>query len=178
VRSGGKAGKVFLGFLTPEGGQKTALWQVEDAKAFAGTPDIGINETGVAIAFAARGGEDDAWGVHVARAEPGQRPSRGTPFNLPPGGPGGNAISPVVAGLHGNSWLLQWTEGASGNRVVRIQTLGSRFEPRSDAINLSPQDSNAGQGALWVDGETVVALFFVSSGKGHELWGASLYCPR
>ena len=88
------------------------------------------------------------------------------------------SISPIAAGLPDGRWLVQWTEGASGNRRVRAQVLGANLEPVSDAMNLSQETVNAGGGALWAAGQTLVSLFLIRNGAGHELWGASLQCER
>jgi hypothetical protein len=98
-------------------------------------------------------------------------------FELPSGGPGNNAISPVAAGYHKGRWLVQWTEGSSGNRAVRVQLLGGDLKPLNDAATVSLGDQNAGGGALWVEGSHVVSLFLVHADKTHELWGAALTCP-
>ena len=88
-----------------------------------------------------------------------------------------DALSPAVEGVSNGRWLLQWTEGAPGQRQVRIQTLGFDLVPVGDPINLSPEALNAGQGVVVVQGDQAIALFSEKKGKAHELWGATLSCP-
>ena len=96
---------------------------------------------------------------------------------LPSGGapPGSEAISPAAAGA-GDRWVLQWTEGTTGQHDVRIQTLDSTLAPVGDPVTVSPRGANAGQGVVWVHGERGVSLFLVTNGRSHELWGAALKC--
>jgi hypothetical protein len=114
--------------------------------------------------------------MQLAVAQNGQPPGPAQTLAIPAGGPGGEAISPSGAGLSGDRWLLSWTEGALGNRVVRAQVLGPDLLPLGDAISLSPEAANAGQSVVWVRGETAVVLFLSQKSKGHELWGAALKC--
>ena len=86
-------------------------------------------------------------------------------------------MSPTAASLNGGRYLIQWTEGEAGSRVVRALTLSSDFSPLGEPITLSPPSDNAGQGVLWARGAHAVALFFVRAEKVHELWGATLRCP-
>jgi hypothetical protein len=114
--------------------------------------------------------------VQLAVAKPGALPTKAQAFSLPSGGPGGEAISPTAAPLSGGRWLLQWTEGKAGSRVVRAQTLGADLAPLGDALSLSPQGVEAGQGAVGVAGEHAVATYLVKSATGYELWASSLAC--
>ena len=104
-------------------------------------------------------------------------PGRAVGFRIPPGGPGAEAISPAAVGLSGGRWLVQWTEGSVGNRQVRVQTLAHDLIPVGDPITVSPEGTNAGQGVVWVQGDTALSLFLVKTGSTHELWGAALKCP-
>jgi len=178
LRHGGKAGKVAMGWLEASGRRRTALADVQGAGQFSGTPAIAPNESSVAITFATRKTADSPWSVAITSANLGKLPAPARAFALPPGGPGGEAISPSIAPLSGNRWLLQWTEGRAGGRVVRAQALSNDLEPLSDAVNLSPKGTNAGQGAAWTQGTTAAVLFYVQNEKkSHELWGASIDCP-
>jgi hypothetical protein len=96
---------------------------------------------------------------------------------VPPGGPGGEAISPSSEVLADGRFLVQWTEGSAGNRAVRAQALSANLVPIGEPVTLSTPEQNAGQGALWVHGTQALALFLVKKETSHELWGASLRCP-
>ena len=83
----------------------------------------------------------------------------------------------MLAALPGGRWLLQWTEGAPGSRVVRAQVLERDLSPRGGAIDLSPAGANAGQGVIWAREAMGTVLFYVRGPKNtHELWGASIAC--
>ncbi|MBN1606769.1 MAG: DUF4339 domain-containing protein [Polyangiaceae bacterium] len=175
-RSGGQQGRILFGWLTDDGRPKTALEPLA-VEGLVGTPTLAANDRGVLVAFAARSHAKEPWHVELAPADFGAAPARSMPFALPPGGAGQEAISPVAAGLPGGRWLLQWTEGPPRHRDVRVQTLSSTLKPLGGPVTVSPKDSNAGQGGVWVHQATALAAFLVSSQHAHELWGATLTCP-
>jgi hypothetical protein len=86
------------------------------------------------------------------------------------------AISPSASGIPGGRWLLQWTEGATGNRQVRAQALGANLLPAGSAVTLSPTELNAGQGAVLDLGGRALVVFMVIADANRELWGASVTC--
>jgi hypothetical protein len=176
-RVGGKDGTVRAGWLTRDGARLSELSEIVTDAEFIGTPDIGGNQTGALVAFAARRPGQRDWGVQTARMALGAEAQTATWFDIPSGGPGQSAISPLVAGLDGGRWLIAWTEGSTGNREVRLQVLSSDARPLGPPSRISPSGTNAGQGAIWVRGHDAVVVFFVEGEKQHELWGASVRCP-
>lgn len=176
ARRGGQGGSVLVGLLDPNGDKQGDAREVS-AKPQVGSPAIAVNERGVLIAFAGRPTDESYWTLQVGAAPPGATPGAAQSFATPPGGLGADAISPAVEGLSHGRWLLQWTEGAAGQRQVRIQTLGFDLVPVGDPLNLSPDGLNAGQGVVMVRGDRALSLFLVKKGKAHELWGATLSCP-
>jgi hypothetical protein len=175
-RSGGQAGSVVFGWLTPDGKKKSELTHVSADGGLSGTPSVAQGENAALVAYAWRPNTDVYWAVQLALSDPGAAPREKRQFSIPPGGPGAEAISPAVSALPGKRWLVQWTEGSSGARQVRAQVLAADLTPIGTALSLSRSDQNAGQGALASHGNLVLALFLVSRGRGHELWGASLEC--
>lgn len=176
-RHGGQEGKVLVGYLTAEGEKASDLKAVATDASFVGTPSLAVNERSVLVAFAAKKTSEEPFSAVLSAVENGALPERATPFAVPPGGPGGEVISPSAEGLSAGRFLLQWTEGSAGNRAVRVQAVSSDLVPVGDPITLSNHDQNAGQGALWVNGERALALFLVKNDSAHELWGAGLKCP-
>lgn len=176
-RRGGQAGSVVFGWLTPDGKKKSELTSISVDGGLSGTPSIAQSADAALVAYAWRPNTDVYWAVQLALAAPGSAPHKKQQFSIPPGGPGAEAISPAVSALPGKRWLVQWTEGSSGARQVRAQVLDAELAPVGKALSLSRADQNAGQGALAAHGNSVLALFLVSRGRGHELWGASLECP-
>jgi hypothetical protein len=175
-RTGGQGGRILFGWLTEDGRAKSALEPIA-VEGLVGTPTLAANERGVLVAFAARSDTSQPWHIELAPADFDAAPTRSVSFALPPGGPGQEAMSPVAAGLSGGRWLLQWTEGPPGRRDVRAQTLSHALEPQGAPVTVSPKDSNAGQGGVWVRGATALAAFLVANRYVHELWGATLTCP-
>lgn len=178
-RRGDRAGHVLFGWLTSKGERKSKLVEVNAGADQLGTPTIAAGAHAVVVAFAARHGADSPWGVVLSLVRDGEMPGAVVHFEVPAGGPGGDAISPSATAIGNGRWLVQWTEGSSGNRVVRAETLAPDLSPASDPVNLSPPGVNAGQAALFSRGDTAAILFYVQRERGaHELWGASLDCTR
>jgi hypothetical protein len=178
-RRGDRGGHVLFGWLTPKGERKSKLVEVNAGADQLGTPTIAAGAHTVVVAFAARHGADSPWRVVMSQVRDGEMPGAVVHFEVPAGGPGGDAISPSATAIGNGRWLLQWTEGSSGNRVVRAQTLAPDLTAASDPVNLSPTGLNAGQAALFSRGDTAAVLFYVQRERGaHELWGASLDCTR
>lgn len=176
-RHGGQEGKVLVGWLDAQGNKKSDLKAVPTDAVLVGTPAISAGPSGALVTFAAKSSPSEPYGIELSRVPAGEEPARARRFQLPPGGPGGEAISPSSEALPGGGYLLQWTEGAAGNRAVRTQVISADLVPAGDAITLSTADQNAGQGALWVGGDRALALFLTKTEGSHELWGALLRCP-
>jgi GYF domain 2 len=169
-------GKVRVGWLKPDGSEKTDLGAVDGEGARVGNPTIATNDGSVLVAFAARASNSAPWTVKIATARHGDVPTKSARWELPPGGPGGDAIAPVAAGLPDGRWILQWTEGASGSRVVRVQTLDEKLEPIGDAATISAAGKEAGQGVVAVNGSRAASLQLVKGSTSYELWGTALEC--
>lgn len=176
-RRGGRNGEVRVGWLTPGGDKKTDLVAIKADGPRVGTPSVAANDQEILVAFAARPSDDAPWTVRLAHAPLGKAPSSSEEFELPGGGPGGDAISPAAVGLPGGRWLIQWTEGKAGSHAVRAQTLDAKLQPIGKPITLSPDGRDSGQGALWLVGQHALSVFLVRSDSGYQLWGASLDCP-
>jgi hypothetical protein len=99
-----------------------------------------------------------------------------TPLELPSGGPGGDAIAPAIAGLTGGRWLLMWTEGKPGRRVLRAQTYDRKYRPIGEALRVSPATGSFGQGTVGVVGATAIVVFFLATSRTYQIWGTVLQC--
>jgi hypothetical protein len=174
-RRGGQSGDVLVGWVKADGTKASRLGVVPD-EGLAGTPSVAANPREILVTFASRPDADAKWGVALARAPHGAVPERSLPFIIPPGGPGVETIAPAATGLDDGRWLLQWTEGATGNRQVRVQTLAGDLKPIGDAITLSAVEDNAGQGVVHAVGDQVLSLFLVIRGGKPQLWAAALKC--
>ncbi len=140
-----------------------------------GKPRAGWNGKQVAVVFADKP-EGGRWQVRLGRASGGEVPQATEVFDLPAGGPGGDAIAPDIVGLADGRWLVMWTEGAAGSRAIRSLTLAADGTPIGDPIALSPPAGNYGQAQLGVVGGYVTVLFLQKGDEDFELWGAVLQC--
>jgi len=172
-RRGGQSGSIMLGFVANDGEQKSELAEVPDAPKFLGTPAIAGSSAGALIAFAGRDAPDGAWRLFVSLTKPGARPS---PAQALVGGSGAGAISPALASLSGDRWLVQWTEGSSTQYHVHVQSFASDLSAIGQSIAVSPKGANAGQGTLANLMGGAAALFILTTAGHDELWGATLAC--
>ncbi|HEY0462963.1 MAG TPA: GYF domain-containing protein [Polyangiaceae bacterium] len=172
-RRGGQTGAVMLGFVANDGAKKSELAEVPGAPKLLGTPVIAGSNAGALIAFAGRDNPGDPWKLFVSLTTPGAAPGPARELIV---GTGAGAISPALAALSGDRWLVQWTEGSSAQYHVHVQSFTADLSPIGPSIAVSPKGANAGQGALtpFADG---AATLFIQTTAGHdELWGATLAC--
>jgi hypothetical protein len=173
-RRGGQSGAVVLGFVATDGSKKSELIEIPGAPKFLGTPTIAGDASGALVAFAGRNAPDAAWQVFVSRAAPGAAPSPARELIV---GSGGGAISPALSALGSGRWLVQWTEGLSGQYQVRVQAFAADLSALGAPIQVSPKGANAGQGALVAFAGGASSLFILTTLGHDELWGATLKCP-
>lgn len=177
-RQGGQSGTIQLGWLTLDGRNRIAPRALQTEAKSVGQPAIASSGSRVLVTFAGRASDAEPWAVHAALVPAEGADGRAQRLPLAPGGPGGDAIAPTAAGLGEGRFILQWSEGSAGHWQVRVQTLDAELQPWGPAVNVSPADTNAGQGVLWVNGTTAVSLFVVNVGRSAELWAASLQCSE
>ena len=175
-RRGGLGGDILAGWLGQNLAKKSELEVLPAGVRFVGTPAVAAHPNATLIAFAGRNDENADWRIRLARGEAGQIPRTVSDFALPPGGPGGGAIAPWLAPLEQNRWVLQWTEGGTGQYQVRVQALSADLAPVGTPALASPKGASAGQGAVWLAGTRALSLFVLTVGGFDELWGASLEC--
>jgi hypothetical protein len=173
-RRGGQSGAVLLGFVGSDGSKKSELSEIPGAPKFVGTPVIAGGAAGALVAFAGRDTPDGAWKLFVSRSAPGAAPS---PARALVSASGAGAISPTLAALPEGRWLVQWTEGTSGQYHVHVQSFGSDLNAIGPGVLVSPKGANAGQGSLVTFPGGAAALFILTTAGHDELWGATLGCP-
>ncbi len=164
------------GFIGADRKAQGELVKVAGSGGAVGKPAVAWNGREVAVIFADRPEADGLYDIRVGHAPPGSIPATTTVLPLPRGGPGGDAFAPDLAGLPDGRWLLMWTEGATGARAVRAQTLAPDFTPLGDPIALSPPAGNFGQGVIGVAGAYAATVFLSKGSSSYELWGAVLQC--
>lgn len=167
---------IWSGWIAPDRTPSGALTKVVGSSGAVGKPMSGWNRHELAIVFADRPSAATPWQIRAGRAPTGSIPQSTVVIDLPPGGPGGDAFAPDIAGLADGRWLLLWTEGPPGAKAVRAQTLAPDFAPVGDPIALSPPAGSFGQGVLGVSGNYVAAVFLSKGKESFELWGSILQC--
>jgi hypothetical protein len=175
-RAGGQSGKILFGRLDDAGKAVGQLHTVARDHALVGTPAVAASAAGALIGFASRPDEQSPWSLALARVRPNEPPAAAGPFAVPAGGPGKNAISPSLAAFEDGRWLVQWTEGESGAYRVRVQQYASDLKPLGDAVVVSPEGLNAGQGTSLATSDGALVVFIVAAEQSDELWGLSLRC--
>jgi len=134
----------------------------------------------VIVAWADRANTDDEWTVRWTTVKPHATTTQASALAVPPGGPGGNIMSPAVASLGGGRFLLAWTEGSTTSHQVRALTFAADGTPSATPLSISASGDNAGQPAIAIndDGKGVVAFLTAKGKGGFELHVTPISCPR
>ncbi|NUP07026.1 MAG: hypothetical protein HOW73_13310 [Polyangiaceae bacterium] len=175
---------VYAGYFGADKKAKGELAVVsnKESEAKNGKPRSGTNGTEVATVYAVENiekkgdAEEKIWRINLAKSAVMSTPTSATTIELPPNGPGGDAIAPDIIGLSDGRWLLMWTEGTSGARAIRAQTYDKTLTPIGDPIALSPPAGSFGQAVLGVSGAYTTVAFLQAGDEGFEMWGAVLQC--
>jgi hypothetical protein len=167
---------IWGGFVGADHKPAGQLVNVVGSGGAVGKPAVAWNGREVAVIFGDRPSAEGHYEIRVGHGPPGGLPAITTVLPLPRGGPGGDAFAPDIAGLPDGRWLLMWTEGGSGARAVRAQTLAADFSALGDPIALSPPAGNFGQGVIGVVGPYAATIFLSKGESSYELWGAVLQC--
>jgi hypothetical protein len=174
LRQGGADGRIMTGWLRADGAASTAPSAIEGAPKSLGTPNVSLFGERALVLFSARADKSEPYRVYAALAAPGQPPSPVRALDLP--ATGGGALTPSLASLPGDRYLVQWTDGNVGQYQVHVRMLDARLQPVSEALLVSGKGANAGQGTIVSTGSAAVS-FFIQTTAGHdELWGATLSC--
>jgi hypothetical protein len=173
--------KSWFGWLGADGSVVHSATAFESSAVESGKPMIAHNGESVSLVYAERPEKGKPAVIRWARAAIGQPLGEAVPMELPPGGPGADAIAPAIAGLSGGRWLLMWTEGERGSqRVLRAQTYDREGKPIGEALRVSPATGSFGQGTVGVKGESAAVVFLLAARKGYrrvyEIWGTVLQC--
>ena len=171
----------WFGWLGADGGVAIPAAQVGSASVESGKPMLAQNGEAVSLVYTNRASKEEPAAIRWAKGPAGSALGEPITVELPPGGPGGDAIAPAVAGLSGGRWVLMWTEGAKGaQKVLRAQTYGRDGQRIGESLQVSPGSGSFGQGTVGVKGESAAVVFLLQQRVGYqvryELWGTVLQC--
>jgi hypothetical protein len=173
-RQGGAEGQIMTGWLRPDGAAAGQLSAIQGAPQQLGTPNVSLLGQRALVLFSARADKSEPYRVYAAVAAPDQPPTPAQALSLP--AEGGGALTPSLAALPGERYLVQWTDGNVGQYQVHVRILDDKLQPASDALLVSGKGANAGQGTVVTTARASVS-FFIQTTAGHdELWGATLSC--
>jgi hypothetical protein len=175
------ASRNWFAWLGADGSAVHPAAPVGVASAEVGKPMIAYNGEAISLVYADRASKEEPAVIRWAKAPAGSPLGEPASIELPPGGPGGDAIAPAVAGLSGGRWVLMWTEGQKGQqRVLRAQTYDRDGQRIGEALQVSPATGSFGQGTVGVKGESAAVVFLLQRREGYqvryELWGTVLQC--
>jgi hypothetical protein len=143
-----------------------------------GSPSIAASGTTIMVVWADHDAAGAPYAIRYSLFDVTGAAVDAQTFALPPGGEGTQGMSPAVAGLAGDRFLMVWTEGPEGSHQVRMQTLAKDGRSLGDAVALSPSGLNAGQGqAAATAGGQGVAAFLQENGKTFQIVAVPLSCP-
>jgi hypothetical protein len=141
-----------------------------------GAPAVALKNGAVLVAWADRVSASEPWRLRWTRFQAGEAPGEPSTF-APPGDKGEQEMSPSLAALPAGGFLVVWTEGPQSRHTVRALTVSDKGEPVGQALEISKDGANAGQGQAVVtsSGRGVVA-FLQSNDNGFELAATPVSC--
>lgn len=174
-----RAGAVWIGRAKDDRAEpdRGSLVRVSSAGARAGAPAIVALGGEALAAWAELDPKSPSWRLRFVRWRPGSPPPAPSDFAVPSGGLGAHAMSPSLAAIGGDRVVVAWTEGPVAQHQVRAQMIDAHGSAVGDAVTLSPDGANAGQGQLAManDGRGLIA-FFAQVGNGFALEATAVRC--
>jgi hypothetical protein len=148
--------------LAPKGD----LAHIDGLGTAVGSPAIALNDGVTLSAWADRASSGEPWSLRWVRFKAGDAPGTPRTFTPPPGGQGGQAMSPGLAAVPGGRFLLVWTEGPTSFHHVRALTLSAEGAPVGSPLEISADGANAGQGQAAVGAAGTGLVAFLESADG------------
>lgn len=173
-----RSGAIWMGAFGSEPiAAKGPLLRIQGQGAQVGQPAIAASGDAILVAWADRANATDSWSIRWVRFTPGELAPTPKELAVPAGGLGGNVMAPSLASLEGGRFLVAWTEGPATSHQIRALTIGADGQAIGDAIVVSPEGVNAGQGQAGVlaDGRGVVA-YLGAKAKAFEVVAVPIKC--
>ncbi len=169
---------IFLGGLRQDRTAAGELVRVAGLGPQVGAPAIAAGTDHALIAWSDRADVAAPWQI---RWVDWRRGTEATPttFDVPPGGAGGQVMSPGLVSLAGGGFVMAWTEGLGARHEVRAQALDARGRGIGGALTVSADGVNAGQGtpALTPDGRGAIVFLASPAGGAASVIAAPIVCP-
>ncbi len=170
-------GTIWVGAISADALDGPPL-PISDPKTLVGRPSLAVLGDTVVVAWASRVSATQPWSVRWTRwhvASGFVEASRA--LAIPDGGVGGATMSPSIAALGRDTFLVAWTEGASLHQV-RAQAFDLDGARIGAPLAISPPSANAGQGeiALGADGRGLAAFLVKGESSEMELFAAAMSC--
>jgi hypothetical protein len=175
-----RAGAVWVGTIDTSGVPSPIgnLSRIAGLGPSVGSPAIAFDGATLMMAWADRAASDDPWRLRLVRFRNGDSPGEPSTFSPPPGGRGGQAMSPGLAVVPGVGFLLTWTEGAISAHEVRAVTLANDGSPMGAPLTISNEGVNAGQGQAAIDLDGYGLVAFLQGGGGvFQIAATPIACP-
>jgi hypothetical protein len=170
---------IYVGALHADKSIHGELTRISALGPAIGAPALAANADHILVAWADRPGPSAPWSVRWMTWKPGSGPSAPTLFPVPPGGMGGQVMSPALTSLAGGRFVIVWTEGDRARHEVRAQALDAQEQLVGTALTVSAEGVNAGQGtpALTPDGRGAVAFLSSPNGASASVVAVPIVCP-
>jgi hypothetical protein len=176
-----RAGAIWMGVASGNA-PKGQLSKVPGLGPQVGSPAIAAIKDKVMVVWADRAAATDSWALRYVLFSPGEQAGAPIGFTPPGGGMGGHVMSPGLAAVEGDRFVLVWTEGQTSTHQVRALTLSPSGSAYGDPMLISAEGVNAGQAqvAVRADGQGVVAFLAQSTKnpKAFEVVATPIACGR
>lgn len=173
---------IYVGVAKGEGVSLRAVGSLGKIEGFGqvGVPSIAATDRSVVVAWSDRATRDEPWQIRWTTMDVATGALAGAlpvTLALPEGGPGEASMSPALAAMGGDRFVMAWTEGPVANHEVRAMVMNPRGEIIGSPLTLSRPGVNAGQPRVVVgpDGRGAVA-FLEETGKSFDLIAAPISC--
>jgi hypothetical protein len=170
---------IFLGALKADKTPMGDLTRIGGLGPQIGAPAMAAGKDHVVLAWSDRPATNAPWQIRWLSWRPGTEVGPALPFLVPPGGAGGQAMSPSLLSLAGGSFVMAWTEGLGNRHEVRAQAIDATDQPVGTALTVSAEGVNAGQGipALTPDGRGAVVFLATPTRDTASVVAVPVVCP-
>jgi hypothetical protein len=151
--------------------------RLSESGKIVGSPALAVVGSDLVVAWAERA-KGGPWGIRWLRWRPGLTAPVAHTLALPSGGLGEQAMSPSVAPIDRDRFLMVWTEGPVAAHQVRAQALRMDGSAIGAPLELSMSGVYAGQGnaVLLPDGRGAIAYLAASGAGQFDLVAVPIGC--